>query len=413
MCIDLKSFFASVECVERGLDSFRYNLVVADPARGKGAICLAISPALKNRGVRNRCRIFEIPKNIGYITALPRMKKYIKYSADIYEIYLKYVSKDDIHVYSIDECFLDVTDYLELYNKSAYELAKDIMEDIFVNTGITATTGIGTNLYLAKVALDIMAKHNDDNIGYLDEEEYKRRLWYHTELTDFWQIGKGIARRLKRLGLNNMYDISVCDEVILYREFGIRARYLIDHAKGLEPCTIKDIKKYKPKSNSISSSQILFRDYNYKMARTVLIEMIDALALQLVNCNRLANRVSVYIGYSKDKIRRLSISKRLEQATNSYKVLGEVILREYDKNINKDYMIRRIGISYGGLEIKKEKQLDIFGVGLSEEVDERLGSVINGIKDKFGKSSILRATSLKYEATQRQRNKLIGGHNAE
>ena len=262
LCIDLKSFYASVECVERGLDPFKYNLVVADPSRGNGAICLAVSPALKNKGVKNRCRIFEIPKNIHYITALPRMKLYIKYSADIYEIYLKYVSKDDIHIYSVDECFLDITKYLNMYHMTSFELARMIIKDVYNTTGITATAGIGTNLYLTKVALDITAKHVKDNIGYLDEDKYKEELWHHTPLTDFWQIGRGINKRLSKLGINDMYDIAMSDEFVLYKEFGINAKYLIDHSKGIEPCTIKDIKSYKPKSNSISNTQILFEDYS-------------------------------------------------------------------------------------------------------------------------------------------------------
>ena len=413
LCIDLKSFFASVECVERNLDPFKYNLVVADPSRGKGAICLAISPALKTRGVRNRCRIFEIPKNISYITAIPRMKKYIKYSADIYEIYLKYISSEDIHVYSIDECFLDVTNYLDMYKMTPYNLAKTIMMSIYNTTGITATAGIGTNMYLAKIALDITAKHVSDNIGYLDINKYKEELWYHTPLTDFWQIGIGIAKRLHKLGINNMHDISICNENILYKEFGINAKYLIDHSKGIEPCTIKDIKSYTPKSNSISNSQILFEDYTYKKARTILIEMIDSLTLQLVSINKLTNHISFFIGYSKDIIKPLSISKKLEQPTNNYKKILNILLKEYDKNININYKIRRIGISYNNLQDKKYIQLDIFNSVAQDNNDEKLESAINEIKNKYGKNSILRAISYRNEATQLKRNKLIGGHNAE
>ena len=413
LCIDLKSFYASVECVERGLDPFKYNLVVADPSRGNGAICLAVSPALKNKGVKNRCRIFEIPKNIRYITAIPRMKLYIKYSADIYEIYLRYVAKDDIHIYSIDECFLDVTKYLNMYHMTSFELAKTIIKDVYNTTGITATAGIGTNLYLTKVALDITAKHVKDNIGYLDEEKYKKELWHHTPLTDFWQIGRGIDKRLNKLGLRDMYDISMCDEFILYKEFGINAKYLIDHSKGIEPCTIKDIKSYKPKSNSISNTQILFEDYSYKNARTVLIEMIDVLTLQLVSKKKLTSNICFYVGYSKDIIRGLSISKKLEQPTNSYKIIVDIVLKEYDKKVNKDYKIRRLGIFYGGLQDKKYKQLDIFNMSESEDKDEKLENTINSIKNRFGKNSILRAISLKEEATAIKRNKLIGGHNAE
>ena len=250
LCIDLKTFYASVECVERGLDPFQTNLVVADPSRGKGAICLAISPKLKQQGVRNRCRIFEIPDTIEYITALPRMKLYMQYAADIYGIYLKYISKDDIHVYSIDEAFLDVTEYLKLYEMDAKRLARKLTDDVFDTTGITATVGIGTNLYLAKIALDITAKHTPDHMGYLDEETYKRTLWHHRPLTDFWQVGRGISKRLEKYGFVDMYDVAHAPEKVLYNEFGVNAEYLIDHAHGIEPTTIADIKKYIPKTNS-------------------------------------------------------------------------------------------------------------------------------------------------------------------
>ena len=282
LCIDLKTFYASVECVERNLNPFKTDLVVADIKKGNGTICLAISPHMKQRGIRNRCRVFEIPKNVHPIYAKPRMKKYIEYSAKIYGIYLKYVSKDDIHVYSIDEAFLDITSYLNLYNLSKVEMAKMIMKDILDTTGITATCGIGDNMYLAKIALDIISKHVKDNIGYLNEELFKEKLWYHTPLTDFWGIGHGIEERLHKLHLTNMYDIAHANKNKLYKEFGINAELLIDHSFGKETCTIKDIKNYKSKSNSISNSQILFKDYNYIQTRIVLSEMIDNLINTLI-----------------------------------------------------------------------------------------------------------------------------------
>ena len=275
LCIDLKTFFASVECVERGLDPFKTDLVVADPDRNKGTICLAISPKMKERGIHNRCRLFEVPEDIKCIIAKPRMNLYIKYSCKIYSIYLKYVSKEDIFVYSIDECFLDITSYLKLYKKTPIELAKTIIKDVYESTGITATAGIGTNLYLTKIALDITAKHVDSHIGYLDEKLYKETLWDHTPLTDFWQIGRGISEHLNKLGLHTMRDISNCNEDILYKEFGINAELLIDHANGKEDVTIKEIKQYKPKNNSLSNSQILFKDYNYADAILVLKEMVE------------------------------------------------------------------------------------------------------------------------------------------
>ena len=310
MCIDLKTFYASVECVERGLDPFNTNLVVADSTRGKGTICLAVSPKMKMLGVKNRCRIFEIPPTIKYITAMPRMKKYIEYSANIYAIYLKYFSKDDIHVYSIDEAFMDATAYLNLYQLSPIELAKKIIKDIYKTYGITATAGIGTNMYLAKIALDITAKHNPNNIGYLDEEKYKKELWHHRPLTDFWQIGKGIDRRLNKMRILDMYDIAHADPKSLYKEFGVNAEFLIDHSWGKESCTIADIKAYKPKNNSISNSQILFEDYSYVKARLVLKEMVELMSLRLIENNLVTDTVGLYIGYSKDVIKATRRNKK-------------------------------------------------------------------------------------------------------
>ena len=275
LCIDLKTFYASVECVERGLDPFNTNLVVADTSRGKGTICLAVSPRMKMLGVKNRCRLYEIPPNIKYIAAIPKMNKYIEYSANIYAIYLKYFAKEDIHIYSVDEGFMDVTNYLKMYQMNPIELAKTIIKDIYKTYGITATAGIGTNMYLAKIALDITAKHSITNIGYLDEEKYKKELWHHKPLSDFWQIGKGIERRLNRMRIFDMYDVAHTDPKKLYKEFGINAEYLIDHSWGKESCTIADIKAYKPKSNSISNSQVLFEDYSFIKARLVLKEMVE------------------------------------------------------------------------------------------------------------------------------------------
>ena len=412
LCIDLKSFYASVECVERRIDPLKYNLVVADKSRGKGSICLAITPSLKKMGVRNRCRLFEIPKNINYIIAKPRMAKYIEYSANIYSIYLKYIDKDDIHVYSIDEAFLDVTNYLKMYKNSAYELAKIIINDIYSTTGITATAGIGTNLYLAKIALDIIAKHSKNNIGFLDVDKYKRLLWHYKPLTDFWRIGRGISKRLGKLGINDMYDIAHTSEAVLYKEFGINARFLIDHSKGIETCTIKDIKNYKSKSNSISSGQILFEDYNYKNTRIVLTEMIDNLVLELVDKNLVTEIIHFSIGYAKEDILPLKVSKKLENATNSYKIILKEILNIYDKRINKNELIRRINISFGSLTEKKFEQLDIFNSNIDESIDTNLEKTINIIKDKYGKNSILRGVSYLDKATGRIRNNLIGGHNA-
>lgn len=411
-CIDLKTFFASVECVERNLDPFKTDLVVADNKRGRGTICLAISPKMKARGIRNRCRFYEIPVNVKPIIAKPRMKKYIEYSANIYEIYLKYFSKDDIHVYSIDEAFIDVTNYLKLYEKTPLELATMIIEEIYHETGITATAGIGTNLYLTKIALDITAKHVKSNIGYLDEEKYKEELWHHKPLTDFWQVGKGIQKRLEKYGIYDMYDLAHFNEQKLYKEFGINAKILIDHAWGIEPCTIKDIKAYKTKDNSISSGQVLFEDYNYIDARKIVIEMVDSLTLELVRKGKLASSIYLYIGYANDS-EPLKISKHLIDETSSFSIILKTFLNEYDKHINKELDIRRINIGFGSLTNKTHVQLDLFGESVIREEDEQIEGVINSIKDKFGKNSLLRAISYDKRATQRERNKLIGGHNAE
>ena len=404
--IDLKTFYASVECVERNLDPFKTDLVVADINRNKGAICLAISPKMKSRGIKNRCRIYEIPKDVKPIIAKPRMKKYIEYSAKIYGIYLDYVSKDDIHVYSIDEAFLDVSDYLKLYKMDGVSLAKKIMKDIYDKTGITATAGVGTNMYLAKIALDILSKHDKSNIGYLDEKLYKEKLLDHMPLTDFWQIGRGIQNRLYKHHIKTMRDILNANPNILYKELGVNALYLIDHANGIEPTTIKEIKKYKPKDTSISSSQILFRNYNKKEARVIIIEMLDNLVLELVKRKLYTDNVSVHISLSVYDYIHFSVNVN---STNSFNKIKDLVLNEYDYIIDSD-IIRRIGISFNNLSNKKIEQLDLFS-----RVDEdsyELEDTINNIKNKFGKNSLLRCISLDENATMKIRNNYIGGHNA-
>ena len=409
--IDLKTFYASVECIERGLNPFETNLVVADPSRGKGAICLAISPKMKMLGIKNRCRIYEIPEKINYIIALPRMSKYIEYAANIYSIYLKYISKDDIHVYSIDEAFLDVTCYLKTYHLKSIELAKKIMKDIYDTYGITATCGIGTNMYLAKIALDIMSKHSSNNIGWLNEERFQKELWHHKPLTDFWQIGKGIERRLNRLGLYDMSDIANADSKRLYKEFGINAEFLIDHANGRESCTIEDIKKYKPKSNSISNSQVLFEDYPYEKAKLVLKEMVELLTLQLIEKNQVTDLIHLYIGYSKDQIEATGGSRRLIYQTNQFTKLVEEFVKLYEQTTNQSIPIRRIGISFGRLQEETTKQMSLFEDEKTKETETKLQESILEIKNKFGKNSLLKGMNLEEGATTKIRNNLIGGHN--
>lgn len=412
-CIDLKTFYASVECVERGLDPFSVNLVVADISRGRGTVCLAVSPRMKMLGVKNRCRLYEIPSNIQYIAAKPRMKKYIEYSANIYGIYLKYFSKEDIYVYSIDEAFIYVSNYLKLYDLTAEQLAKKIMKEIYNKYKITATSGIGTNMYLAKIALDITAKHNVKNIGYLDEEKYIKTLWHHTPLTDFWQIGKGIERRLHKLNIKDMYDVAHTDENKLYKEFGINARLLIDHSKGIEPCTISDIKNYSKKSSSKSSSQVLFKDYSYSQARLVLKEMVELLSLEMVEENLVTDRLSLYIGYSKDIVKATGGRIKLDTLTNVYSEIVKAMLVLYNRTTHIDKYIRRIGITFENVRERGNVQMSLFVDKNHEDKERHLEKVIMDIKSKNGVSSIVKGMNLEKDATTLFRNKLIGGHNGE
>ena len=394
LCIDLKTFYASVECVERNVDPFATNLVVADPSRGKGTICLAVSPRMKMLGIKNRCRVFEIPPDIKYIMAPPRMKKYMEYSANIYAIYLKYFSKEDIHVYSIDEAFMDATKYLKLYKVSAVELAKNIMQDIYKTYGITATAGIGTNLYLAKIALDITAKHSATNVGFLDEAKYQKELWHHKPLTDFWQIGHGIERRLNKLRIQDMYEVAHADQKKLYKEFGVNAEYLIDHAWGRESCTIEDIKKYKPQARCITNSQVLFEDYSFEKARLVLKEMVELGSLRLIEEHLTTNTVKLYIGYSKDAIPATGGTERTSNNINVYSELVSAFLRLYDRTTNRNVGIRRIGISFDNVQEDEYVQLNLFQDQEKVEKERKLELVMNKIKNEMGKNKILRGINL-------------------
>lgn len=413
LCIDLKSFYASVESVERGMDPFKTNLVVADPSRGKGAICLAITPALKELGIKNRCRLFQIPENVEYITAMPRMKLYMEYSAHIYSVYLRYISKDDIHVYSIDECFFDISTYLELYNKSPKELAQMIIDAVYEETGICASAGIGTNMFLAKVALDITAKHVDDHIGYLDEEEFKRTLWHHRPMTDIWNFGRGIEKRLEKYGVYDLYDIAHFDEKILYKEFGVNAEFIIDHAKGIEPCTIADIKNFKAKSNSLSNSQILFDDYNFEDALLAVKEMVDLMALELVDKNLVTDCISLTIGYSKEVTKSTGGTMKLGEYTDSRKKLMEYFVDYYKKTTKKNFPIRKITIGMGHLIEQEYISFDMFTDAADSEKERKKQEAIISIRKKFGKNAILSGMNLHEKATTKSRNKLIGGHNGE
>lgn len=411
-CIDLKSFFASCECVERSLDPFKDNLVVADPERGNGTICLAVSPAMKQLGVSNRCRLFEIPKSIKYIMAKPRMKLYMQKSAEINAIYLRYVSPDDMHVYSIDECFIDLTDYVKLYKIGPMDLAKKMRDAVMQETGICATVGVGTNLYLAKIALDITAKKSSDFTGYLDEEIYKRTLWHHKPITDFWNVGSGTERRLKRYGITDMYGICQIKEETLYKEFGINAELLIDHAHGVEPCTIKDIKEYKAKNHSFSSGQVLFTDYPVDKAKLVLKEMVFNLVLKLVKTNTVTDSVGLSVGYADRFVGYDGGSASLKSHTSSFEIINAKIEELFEKIVDKTQKIRKINISFNGVRYKEVTICDMFTDITALEKEEALLHTTVDIHKKYGKNALLKGCSFLEGATMRERNKLIGGHNS-
>lgn len=411
-CIDLKSFYASVECVERGYDPFEVNLVVADPSRGRGAITLAISPALKKLGVKNRCRLYEIPSFIKYEIATPRMKKYMEYSGRIYRMYLDYLSAEDIHVYSIDECFIYLSPYLPLYRKTPKELTKMLMDEIYKRFGICATGGIGTNMFLAKIALDIQAKHKPDNIAFLDEEKFKEEMWHHTPITDFWNIGKGIARRLERKMIFDLYGVAHCEPAVLYKEFGVNAEYLIDHAWGREGCTMKNLQSYHSKTHSISNSQILFEDYCYDDAMIVMLEMVEFLSLKLVETQTLCKSFSLFIRYSKDCRLPTGGARRLPQATDSYQILEGYFLSLFRETTFLHSPIRQIAVSANDVVSLSGAEQTLFSAyNVDEEQDRDIQQAMLDIKAKYGKNSILRGISYYNKATGKIRNQLIGGHN--
>ena len=441
ICIDLKSFYASVECVERGLDPFKTNLVVADPTRSKSTICLAITPAMKALGIRNRCRIHEIPENIEYITAMPRMQLYIDYSAKIYGIYLRYVSKEDIHVYSVDECFIDVTNYLSLYHLSEKEMALELMKAVMDETGITATAGVGTNLYLAKIAMDIVAKHVDDHIGILDEFSYREQLWNHTPLNDFWRIGSRTEKKLAGYGIHTMGDIamaSLTSEDWLYKMFGIDAELLIDHAWGYEPCTIADIKVYKPEAKSIGSGQVLSSAYSLEKAKIVVLEMAEQIAFDLFEQKLVSKQFVLTIGYDRDNLQGQKYSGEvaidrygrkipkhahgtinLDIPTSSLKEITTAVSSLYDRIIDKELLIRRLTLSATKVMPKEGQvyqQLDLFtdyeALKKEQEKERRLQKSILDIKKKYGKNAVLRGLGYEEGATTRTRNGQIGGHKA-
>ena len=487
-CIDLKSFYASVECVERGLNPLKTNLVVADKSRTEKTICLAVSPALKQYGIGGRARLFEVlskvkeinnlrrkangykkfigksfdddilkkdkTKELDLIIAPPRMAHYIDYSSKIYNIYLKYIAKEDIFVYSIDEVFMDITNYLKYYKLSPKDLITKIIKDVYDTTGITATAGIGTNLFLAKVAMDVVAKHITPNefgvrIASLNEMAYRKMIWNHLPITDIWRVGRGISKRLEKYGMYTMGDVARCsinNEDLLYKLFGVNAELLIDHAWGYEPCTIESIKNYKPLAKSISSGQVLQSPYSYDKAKLIVREMAELLALDLVSKKLVTEQLVLTIGYDIDNItddyngeitidnygRAIPKSSHgtinLDYKTSSSKIITTAMIKLYDKIINPKLSVRRVNMCATKLaseedEISKVRyrQLDLFSSldGENNKLDydrevlkeeNNLQNAMLKIKEKYGKNAILKGMDLEDGATTMDRNRQIGGH---
>lgn len=412
ICIDLKSFYASVECVERGLDPLSADLVVADPQRGDKTICLAVTPSLKRRGIGSRCRLCEIPENISYMIARPRMSLYIRYAADIYRVYLKYFSKDDIYVYSIDEVFIDAGRYRAVYGDDMNALALRVAGDVKNTTGIPAASGIGTNLFLAKVALDIMAKRSSSGVGILDEKRYRRELWEHTPLTDFWRIGRGTADRLGKYGIYNMKQLAFADDKLLYRLFGIDAELLKDHAWGRETVTMEDIKAYRPKSHSITSGQVLPRGYNSEEGRIIVMEMTDQMCLELVEKRTVTDSISLHLGYSGPRQSHAGGSLTLPFYTASGRIIRQYMEDLYMRAADRAYGLRRVNITFGRILPDCWEGFDLFNTPQEMEADRKAAETVIAIKDKYGRDAIFRAYNLEECSTARERNRQIGGHRA-
>lgn len=410
-CIDLKSYYASVECADRGLDPMTTKLVVADTTRTEATICLAVSPALKKLGVKNRCRLYEIPPTLDYIIAPPRMKRYIDVSAKIYGIYLKYVAKTDIHVYSIDEVFLDITDYLSYRSQSPKEFAKMVMQDILDTTKITATCGIGTNLYLAKIALDIIAKHAPDFIGELTEDSYCYRLWDHRPITDFWRVGRGTAARLERVGMQTMRDVAHADEKLLHKIFGIDAELLFDHAWGREPTLISDIKAYRPKTTSLTSGQVLPRGYAYDEGRVIAREMAEELALDMFDKGLATNNIVLYLSYSFASNHPSSRASISMDPTSSVSRICDSVVQLYENIRDPKAPMHRVNIAFGVSEDLCQ-QYDMFTSAEKQDKERQLQRAILNIRKRHGKNSILRAMDLLDSARTVERHNQIGGHRA-
>ncbi len=464
IAIDLKSFYASVECVERNLDPLSTNLVVADSDRTSKTICLAVTPSLKKIGIPGRARLFEVEQKARearqqFIIAKPRMALYMEYSSRIYNIYLKYVAPEDIHVYSIDEVFMDVTGYLNNYNMTPKELASQMILDVLGETGITATAGIGTNLYLCKVAMDVMAKRipadeKGVRIAQLDEMTYRRELWGHKPITDFWRVGSGYSTKLKKYGIETMGDVARCsvgrtgefyNEDLLYKLFGVNAELLIDHAWGWEPCTIKDIKEYRPRQNSISSGQVLMCPYEYKKGELVVKEMTDLLVLELVEKRLVTNQIVLTIGYDVSNIKETDMkkyrgevtvdrygrkipkhahgTKNLIKYTSSTQAVIKAAVELYNEITDENLLIRRITITANHVINEDDarddvsyRQMSIFNDYEKEQYElkkeKAIQDAVIDIKHKYGKNAVVKGMNLLEGATAIQRNGQIGGHKA-
>ena len=407
LCIDLKSFFASCECLERGVDPFTYPLVVANPNQGNGAITLAISPYLKEKGVPSRGRLYEIPKNIKYTIAKPRMSLYLKKSKEVVSVYLKYVAKEDLHIYSIDECFLDVTDYLKMYNKSDYELAIDILRDVRDTTGLYATCGIGPNMLLAKLSMDIEAKHNKDFIAKWDYDDIPTKLWPISPLSKIWGIGPRMEKNLNRLGIYSVYDLAHSDRDKLKQKFGVLGTELWNHANGIDMSRIGDMRK--EVDQSYSHSQVLFKDYHADNIKIIIREMAEVLSLRLRENHKTCMRIGLGIGYSKNVGGGFFHQVKLNAPTDQEQVIYAHSLMIFDK-FYEDLPIRKVTIACGLLADKVGIQLNLFDEFENIKEQEQINQAILEIKDKYGKNALLKASSLLEDSTIYERNKKIGGH---
>lgn len=405
--IDLKAFYSFVECVDRGLDAWKTPLVVADKERGKNTIVLSVSPFLKAHGIPSRLRIRDLPKGFDYIYAVPRMERYIEKSAEIVSIMMDFVAKDDIHVYSIDESFIDLTSYIDYYKKTPLEIVSDIIKAIKDRTGLQATAGIGDNFFLSKVALDIYAKHEKNGIATIHQKDVKTKLWPITPLTKVWGIGERTALKLNKMGINTLGDLANSDREYIHEVFGIMGDQLVDHANGIDESDIHDV--YIPKSTSLSLGQVLFKDFNKESAVTIIREMCDDLSHRMRNEGKQTELVSLYIGYSKGEMGGFSRQMSLLKATDDNDELFKALIEIYHKHVS-NYPIRRIGINFGKLHDSGTKQIDIFDDEQKQKKNSDLFKAMDKLQNKYGQNILVRASALTEDSTAIERHNQIGGH---